>query len=598
MMENNQEKADYTGSRGIFAGLPGSPWFWRLAFFLLLTGAGLLGVLAALDSYKSVPMPVGDAREYFDQARSLSTGNLPEGNIWLSRWPAMSMLLSMIWRLTGVTSLVQYLLGSAALLATALIIFILAMKRSGLSVAVASLIILLFQPAILQTASLGLSEPLFTLLALLLLVSGYLLEDRPYFYLLPAVIILSLFVLCKEESRYLAVIALILFSVRYYRAGRFSIGILIALSACVLTALCSLYFYSHYLEQNNLVPMKYRIGAYYFFKEFLQGKEPYNSVNRCFNMMTFFDWLRLHSPEELFRLLLHGLSNARLAFDSLLFPGASFIFILGLLFSAFSNWTLEFLFLLPLAGFYPAAFAYSSEPRFLFPFCCLGLPAALDGWRIITRYVLNRLKPGFHMHLDGTVPLVFCFITLFYGYMPVKVATATGSEEKLFPDQSIAQVYIGVLLEQERFAEADDSLAAGLARNPNWSLFHLERGITSYAAGRKKEAFEHLDKSISLTPYTVETYYVAYYLLARDGQNEKAVTYLERSIKYRPEFPMIRDLLEHIYKDSGKVETIENLNRKGPFNYYLQHPLLYRAIRNQFAQWINFLQNHFPFTRQ
>jgi len=566
---------------------------WKAGFILLLVAAGWLYLRRAMETYLSAPIPAGDAMEEFLQAERFFLGNPPGENIWLNRWPALSLVLCLFWHLTGKTALVHYLLGGAALLATAAAAGILAWKRCGRPFAMACLVLLTFQPVIIQNSARGLTEPLFSLLLVLLLVCGRLLPKRPLLYLLPTAVIAALLVLCKEEGRLLSGYFLIIFSIYYIKTRQVSVKLLIAMFCCAAAALSALYGYAHYVESHSLIPPAYRIGGYLFYKEFLVGKTAFDDINRFFTMMTPLEWLKLHPPGEWAAIFFRGVSNAYGTFNSMLFPGAALLVIAGLIRSAFER-KLDFFFILPIAAFYLAPFAFHIDNRYLLPFYCLSLVPALQGLKQIAASLSFIRNPDFRNRLAGAVPAAFCILALFFGHLIRGEETVVKAEADHLPDQTALQTALYPMLLEGRFEEAGDSLKVGLSRNPDWAFFHLARGVTLYAAGEKSPAFEHLDRSIRLNPYQMEAYHVAYYLLLREGRRAKALNYLERSLKYRPEAPLTNKLLLQAYNAEGRSDTLDRLKGKTIFNYYLRHPVLRTKAQLSSYTWYKLLSQHLP----
>jgi len=566
---------------------------WKAGFVLLLVVAGWIYATRAIEVFTETPVPSGDALEYFRLAGSFYQGSPPGENIFLSRYPALPMLLCMIWQLTGITTLVQYLLGGTALLTAVGLIGILAWKRSGPALALISLALLLFQPVMIENSALGLTEPLYVLLIVLMLISGRLLAERPYLYLLPAAIVSSLTVLCRQEGGYFAAFVLIVFSVHYLRTRRFSAHLFIALLICTLSALLVLNAYWNYLDRHQLVPMSYRLGSWAFYLDFLSGKAAFNDSNRIYTLMTFFDWLKLHPLSECFRIFLISLWNTGKTFDSMLFPGASLLTAAGLVRSFFGKWRLEAIISLSLLAFYIPAFYFSFSARHLLPFLCLGVPAAMDGLARLAGEIPAVRSSVRRRFFSALLPAAFCMAALFRGYLSESEISAQ-SEKLRYPDQSEAELRITTHLYNGRFAEAGDSVAAGLSRNREYAFFHLARGFLLYMQADKGAAFDELETSISLNPYQTEAYYVAYHLHWREGRREQALGCLERSLEYRPEFPLSRKILESLYRSSGRSAKPELWERKGPFNYYLQHPKLRRMALVSVMWWNQLLQKHAP----
>jgi hypothetical protein len=566
---------------------------WKVVFILLLAAACWLYVRRALEVYAGAPVPAGDAMEEYLQARHFFQETPGDSNIWLNRWPSLSLLLSMIWHLTGPTALVQYLLSGTALVIAAGVTGILAWKRYGPYFATTCIVLLLFQPVMIYNSARGITEPLFALLLVLLLACGYLLPKRPLLYLLPLAVIASLFVLCKEEGRYLSTYFLIIFSIYYIKTRQFSLKLLLVLFCCTAVTAFSLYCYRHYIETRNLIPIPYRIGRYFFFKEFLDGKASFNDVNCIYMLMTPFSWLKLHPPDELLSIFFKGLYNAYRTMDSMLFPGASLLVITGLVRFAFDK-KLDFFFILPIAGFYIFPFALHIDNRYLLPFYCLSLPPVLQGLKQIAASPTFIRNPNFRNRLAGAVPIAFCLLALFYGHLFNQGKPPVQPKSVAYTDYIALQERIIKLLYNGKFNEASTSIEAGLAQNREFAFFYLAQGFIHATEGNKQKAYKDLETSLSLNPYQAEAYYAAYHLLWADGQQQQALSYLERSLEYRPEFPLFRKLLDNIYRSTDRTDKLELLDRKGLFNYYHQHPELRRKAISPVMLWNQLLQKHVP----
>ncbi|HUU26731.1 MAG TPA: hypothetical protein VM123_02875 [archaeon] len=575
---------------------PSSGWllFWRAAFFLILAVGFWVYVRRGLAGYEAAPIPKADALEYFWIAKCHFEGQSPAENPFLDRWPGLPLVVAMFWHLTGVTSAVQYLIGAVSMVLAVMMAGIIAWKREGPILALTSMALLLFLPTCLENANHGLTDSFFAMLAVQFLAVGYLLPQKPLLYAIPAAITAALLVLSREGGHFFVPYALALFMIFYYKRRQFSLRLAAVLGLCALTALGAFWAQMNYIHKYNLIPMGLRYGIAGFYYEFLQNRVVFYDDHRVYALMSYWDWLNLHPVGDWPGIFLHSFSNLLKIFDSTLFPGASILVAAGIIRAAIGKWTLEALYCLPLIFIYIPYYYLSIETRYLTHFCCIGLPMAISGIVLIANSLSPKSKILSRKRLAAILPPAFCLIALGSAYFIKEPPNVKVLRNLRFPDQKELQTCICSLLMKGRFDEAADSIKAGLSRNPELATFHLANGYVSYIHNHRIEAFENIERSISLNPYQTEAYYVAFHLSWREGQLEKATGYLERSLKYRPEFPITRQLLRDIYQSTGRVDSLKILERKGPFNYYLQHPKLRIDGQKNFLYWCVLLQLYTP----
>jgi len=568
------------------------PYIYWLLFVFILAAGSWIYVHKSLAAYSSAPLPIGDAREYHDMAGLFYEGR-PPMNPWLCRWPGWPLIISTIWMVTGETAAVQYLISAIAMVAAVMLASLLAWKRGGPILGLSSLALLLFLPASMSNTQ-GLSDPLFALLLLLLLLIGYRLPEKPLLYALPAAFIVCFFIITRETGRHLALFLLILFSFYYFRNRLFSLKLVIALLICVCTGIVTLLIYYNYRARYNLIPMDLRYGITAFYFEFLQHHEAFYDDNRIYALMSFFDWLKLHPRSNWLKIFFTGFWNLQKVFDSILFTGAFLLVTIGLIRAAFDKWLLEILLCVFLTGLSIPYFIFGNETRFLIYSCLIGLPAAMAGFSLVASSLFPKSQLNFRKNIAVIIPPAFCILALLsahYITAPPDIITYKSSR---YPDQSDSVRNIKDLLASGKLEEAQDSIKSGLSKNPELAFYHFCRGFILYLQNNEKEAFAELDSSISLNPYQTAPYLMAFHFMWREGRREQALLYLERSMEYRPENPFIRKILKTIDQGIGRPDKKELFDKKGPFEYYVQNPILNKLIFKNCEWWLNLLYKFAP----
>jgi outer membrane protein assembly factor BamD (BamD/ComL family) len=117
--------------------------------------------------------------------------------------------------------------------------------------------------------------------------------------------------------------------------------------------------------------------------------------------------------------------------------------------------------------------------------------------------------------------------------------------ERMFPGYVEVQVPLGrIYLEAGDTAAALALFARLTARNPGSAEAHYYNGITLMYVRRYEDALRELERSIQLDPRNFYAYAAAYSTALEAGQQERAVSYLERWSRDHPEDADTRALIE------------------------------------------------------
>ncbi|OGG06600.1 MAG: hypothetical protein A3F83_15170 [Candidatus Glassbacteria bacterium RIFCSPLOWO2_12_FULL_58_11] len=566
---------------------------WILVVSVMLT-ASLLYYMDARTQYSLHSEPTGDALEYYLMARHFFDRQFVLNNVFLDRLPALPLLLSVIWKFSGVTALAQYLLGGVCFLAIGLITCLVLKRYCNWPIALVSMVIVLFHPAIIQNASRGMTEPLYIFLLFSIILIGFTLPQRPFLLAVPAAVLAAALVMIRQEGLLTASVCLIAFAFYYFKENKLNLKVIAVLLIVALVCIFSEIGFAWYVNENNLVPISYRVGSYYFYKELLEGKVSYGGESRYYALITFFSWLKMHSVGSMSRIVLGSLSKMNAALSYLFFPGGFIIMVCFVLMGLFSSVFIPAFISIPLLAFFVFSFKYNSDIRFLIPFFCLTIPVAM-----FQLYQIGEKKlKGFRilLHAPMALPLLFGLSLLTNSLRFPETSTGNSVNDSRIADQSnfaIQHKALSLLLEGQ-FSEAQQAVEKGLTLYPEWAYFHLIKGITSYHSGDLNEALTSVTRATEINPYLAEGYYIKSYILGREQQYEAALQALEAVLEWRPEYPPIRKLLEYNYSRMQRKDKLEQLNKAHLFNYYVTNPVLLSRAMDTFKYWNLVLNRYFP----
>ena len=459
-----------------------------------------------------------------------------------------------------------------------------------MTAALISLFLLLFNPLIIKYSTIGLTETFFVLLILSMYVL-WLQADNRRWLLLPVLILVSvLLVLSKEEGVYVFAWMMALFIVRDLRNRCLNVKSVLLLLVMVIAAGSALYLYAHYKEINNILPIKYRIGKFFFYREFLSGKITDYDGAQYFPLMRPIDWLKLHSPGEIFQLLVHSLKALYLALDAYFFPGSTILLVAGIIAAVSYGYIFEALIVLPLVSFYTFQFHLQTELRYPVSFVMLAVPLALVG---IETLAVNKLK--WKRKSAGLIIAVPVILTALFWNMesyhdPVRIF----GQEKEKPEKNFEDsLFLG--LESGNWEFVSRVSHEGCSRYPEWIYFNLGSALADYKNGQEQKAYRTLDNLIISVPWIVEIQYIKYYLLQLDNRSAEAAQALAAALEIRPEFGPMQDLagklkIEDYLPESYKLPA----ESSSPFTIYLKYSFLKRRAMQSFLWWCRMLERQLP----
>ena len=569
----------------------GNAFSLTLAAILLVAGSVLI-VSRTLNYHNTNPVPSGDAQEYFWQAEVIYNLS-PSANQMLDRWPGFPAVVAGLWTITGRSALVQNMASAACQVLACLLIFMVLYRNGKRMAALLSLFFLLFNPLIIKYSTIGLTETFFVLLILCLYVLLFYAGKHRWLLLPLSIAVSVLLVLSKEEGVYVFAWMMTLFIVRNLRNRCFNVKSILLFLITIVAAGSALYLYAHYKEIHAIVPIKYRIGKFFFYREFLSGKIADYDGAQFFSMISPFNWLILHSPEEMFQLLIRSFKALYMALDAYFFPGSTVLLAAGIIAALRYGYLFEVLIVVPLVSFYAFNFHLQTELRYPVSFVMLIVPLALAG---IESLNVSRLK--WKVKPTGAIIAVTVIFTILFWNMesyhdPVRIF----GHEKEKPEKNFEDsLFLG--LDSGNWEFVSRVSREGCSRYPDWIYFRLGSALADYKDGQGRRAYQTLDNIMASTPWIVEAHYIKYYLLQLDNRPAEAAQALTSALEIRPEFRPLQDLISKLEKEEYLQENYKlPPESSSPFTVYRKYSFPEKRAMQSFLWWCGMLERQFPSDR-
>ena len=127
------------------------------------------------------------------------------------------------------------------------------------------------------------------------------------------------------------------------------------------------------------------------------------------------------------------------------------------------------------------------------------------------------------------------------------------------PDSPAGYVNLAIAqARQRKFDQAIRTLNMGIARIPDSEILLVRLGHTHLVTGRSREAFDTMNKVLSLNPRNVDALTVCAGILDTEGRKEEARAYYDRALAVEPESRYLRMSFAGNLASSGRLrEAIE-----------------------------------------
>jgi arylsulfatase A-like enzyme/Flp pilus assembly protein TadD len=164
------------------------------------------------------------------------------------------------------------------------------------------------------------------------------------------------------------------------------------------------------------------------------------------------------------------------------------------------------------------------------------------------------------------------------------------------PDSPAGYVNLAIAqARQRKFDQAIRTLNEGIARIPDSEILLVRLGHTHLVTGRPREAFETMNKVLSLNPRNVDALTVCAGILDTEGHKEEARTYYDRALAVEPESRYLRMSYAGNLASGGRlreaIEVYKKLSDDFPEEQaFYQYTGIAYSYLGEYDQAISFLE--------
>jgi arylsulfatase A-like enzyme/tetratricopeptide (TPR) repeat protein len=148
---------------------------------------------------------------------------------------------------------------------------------------------------------------------------------------------------------------------------------------------------------------------------------------------------------------------------------------------------------------------------------------------------------------------------------------------------------------QRKFDQATRTLNNGISRIPDSEILLVRLGHTYLVTGRLREAFETMNRVLSLNPRNVDALTVCAGILDTEGRKEEARTYYDRALAVEPESRYLRMSYAGNLASSGRLREAIEVYKKLIVDFpeeqaFYQYIGIAYSYLGEYAQAVSFLE--------